>query len=181
MPTYGGIQPNSSSWDSIFERMNVNNDPKSCINLIIELLEGDAPKGIAKTGLYSWLFGNEAQAATPTEAEVTFAIKPSPVHWFHTISCSTRCRGGAAGLKVLRMMREDQAIGGGELTPNQSCYGVVVNALIDEDKPELISDSLLMMIEDNVTLDGSITDKMKQMRRYDVILEVMEQKSLQAK
>lgn len=97
-------------------------------------------------------------------------IEPTPAHWHLTVQSFTQCRGGKAAYKNLCEMRESYKV-----VPLVETYVCVVEALIREDEPEIIGEILRCMNEDNLALRGPIIEDLQLMRRFDIVLEVMDE------
>ncbi len=103
---------------------------------------------------------------------------PTVFHWFHTISCFAEVEGGLAASDIIRTMRAPAAEGGAGLTPNQACYAAALERLIISDAAEAVAGLMVMMLADKVTLPIALAEKVKLMRRYDVVREIMEREAM---
>lgn len=189
-----------STWDILFEQFNKKGDPKGCLNLLRMMyrtsreintpkLSETAQQKSKKKSLFGGLlkelfFGDEFDDSrssafkdaglsvtdSPSNAAKLKGVTPTMNHWFLTVDAFVKSRGGEAGLKELRRMREEF-----KLAPSIKCYTCVLHEFIENDQPELIGKVLRYMNEDKVILQRNTLEKMKEMRRFDMVLEVIEQ------
>lgn len=190
MLRYCDQSPPPSCWNVLFEAYKQRQDPEGCLSLIkdmygdVEIRGGKSRASTAK-GVFSmsklfkdYIFREDFDDARSSEFieerkgadPANEVVEPTLMHWYHTIHAFCLYRGGRSAYAELCRMREAYGV-----TPTVDCYSCVVDVLIANDEPDIIGEILRYMNEDGVTLKPETVEKMECMRRYDVILEAMDE------
>ena len=182
MMKYCNEEPPASCWDVLFEQYKRQNDPEGCLHLLESMYSAipnhkkypritGEKRRFSLVRMFTDYINNEMfDEACSTVAKPIFAVEPSLTHWYHTIHAFAIRKGGRAAYSILCSMREEY-----NLIPSVECFSCVINELIDEDAPELIGSILRFMNDDGIMLDRETKARMREMRRFDIVLEVMDE------
>ena len=190
MQRYCDQAPPPSCWDVLFEAYKQRQDPEGCLSLIQSMygdseIRGERSRASSAKGAFSmsklfkdYIFRQDFDDGRSSEfieerkgRNITNeVVEPTLTHWFHTIHAFSLYRGGRSAYAELCRMREAYGV-----APTADCYTCVVNVLIDSDEPDIIGEILRYMNEDGVALKPETVEKMESMRRYDIILEALDE------